>query len=76
LGLLFEEGRVKVDMSNYLHKVFREFMGLKAKVLPGKKNLSATSLDLTPLPEKEKQSFHTVVAKLLYMYPVEHAWIL
>jgi hypothetical protein len=67
LGLLFKEGRVKVDMSYYLDKVFREFTGLKAKVLPGKKNLSATSLDLTPLPEKEKQSFHTMVAKLLYL---------
>ncbi len=44
-----------------------EFTHLKAEILPGKKNLFASSCDSTPLSEKERQLFHTVMVKLLYL---------
>jgi hypothetical protein len=66
MQLVFENGRVKVEMTYYLEKILEKFDGLRPEVLPGKKNLFAASLESPALSEKEKASFHTVVAKLLY----------
>ncbi len=67
MQLVFENGRVKVDMTYYLEKVLKEFDDLMSEVLPGKKNLFASSLESPMLLEKDKASFHTVAVKLLYL---------
>ena len=67
IQLAFKAGWVKINMTYYLEKVLKGFNDLMPEVLPGKKNLFASSLDSPLLSEGEKASFHTVIAKLLYL---------
>jgi hypothetical protein len=69
MQLAFEVGWVKINMTYYLEKVLKgfNFNDLRPEVLPGKKNLFASSLDSPLLSEGEKASSHTVIAKLLYL---------
>jgi len=61
------EGQVTVDMSYYLNKILREFKGLKPETLPGEKNLFLSNAESPLLSKLERHSFHTVVAKLMYL---------
>lgn len=59
MQIVFEMGRVKVDMTCYPEKILKEFDDLKPEILPGKKNLFASSLDSPPLCVREKRHHFT-----------------
>jgi hypothetical protein len=67
MQLFFDNGQVTVDISYYLRKILMDIKDLKEEVLPAKKNLFASDLESPLLDDGEKQLFHTVVAKLLYL---------
>ncbi len=68
MQLEFLEGEVRVNMSNYVEKVIESYeRALDIRRAPGKKRVFMVSEDKVAVSASEKQLFHTVVAKLLYL---------
>ena len=67
MQLEFADDKFTIDMTFYLEKILGEFPNLKEEALLGKKDLVVTDQNAVALLEKASRSFHTVVAKLLYL---------
>jgi hypothetical protein len=68
MQLNFLAGEVRVNMSNYTQKVLDFYeKGLEHRRVPGKKGVFLVSETSVAVGTDEKQKFHTVVAKLLYL---------
>jgi hypothetical protein len=68
MQLEFLAGKVHVDMSSYTEKVLDFYVKvLEPRRVPGKKGVFLVSKSLAAVNLDEKQRFHTVVAKLLYL---------
>jgi hypothetical protein len=68
MQLEFLAGKVRVDMSSYTEKVLDFYAKvLEPRRVPGKKGVFLVSKSSAAVNLDEKQRFHTVVAKLLYL---------
>jgi hypothetical protein len=68
MQLEFLAGKVHVDMSSYMEKVLDFYAKvLEPRRVPGKKGVFLVSESLAAVSLDEKQRFHAVVAKLLYL---------
>ena len=66
-------------MKSYLEEAIEESARFdsRAAATPARKNIFEVDATAAPLSKAEAESFHSVVAKLVYCsaYPFEHEWI-
>jgi hypothetical protein len=66
MQLEFADGEVRVNMSNYVDKVLEAYpKDAEERRVPGRKGVFLVARDSVEVGTKERQLFHTIVAKLL-----------
>ena len=67
MQLTFRQGLVEVDMQFYVEKILSDYGELKLFATPATKELFVANDDDEMLDDERKKSFHTTVARLLYL---------
>jgi len=67
MDLQYSPGKVKVDMSCMVKEIIEEFEPTSTFKTPAAQHLFEINPNGIPLSKKDKESFHSMVAKLLYL---------
>jgi hypothetical protein len=68
MQLEFADGQVRVDMSSYVDKVLADYPKVvEDRRVPGRKGVFLVAQDSVDVGVNERQLFHTIMAKLLYL---------
>ena len=67
MDLQYLPGKVKVDMSRMVREIIEEFKPTTSFKTPAAQHLFEINPNGIPLSKKDKESFHSMVAKLLYL---------
>jgi hypothetical protein len=69
LGMLvsLERKTATIDMTYFVEQLLKKYGNLAARLTPSSKSIFEVNVDAVLLPEEEREIFHSVVAKLLYL---------